>query len=183
MTASGYLRALALLWVAACTRTPAPPAGTDAGEPRAPSPSASASASAQSHSESAGDNACGGGLGTDEELRAAKPGASTTIAALMKEGPKSGRFTVEGYAQAPIHCGECPPGAACKPCVDTVFFSEAKAAYKGPISEDSDLRVRVLDARKFETAVKYRITINVCPSGSLRPLSNVEIRGYQRLER
>jgi len=100
---------------------------------------------------------------------------------VLKDKPKKGRFTVEGFAQGQHHCAPCPPDALCKPCEETIFLSEARGAFKGPLSEDTDLRIHVHDATKLEIARRYRVTVEVCPVSPTHPLARVEIRGYQPL--
>lgn len=116
---------------------------------------------------------CSRTFAPDAALRAALDGTPIRIATFFAEKPSSGRFSVEGYVQAPHHCPPCPPGLLCKPCEEYVFLSETKAAYEHPISDGVDLRVAVPDATRFELLGRYRMTVEVCSNGER------ELRGYR----
>jgi hypothetical protein len=126
---------------------------------------------------------CGRSFAGDAELRAAPVGTTTTIAALIKDAPTAGRFTVDGYIQAPHHCPACPAGATCKPCEEDVWLSSARGAYKGLLSPAHDLRVYVPDASRLELLGHYQLTIEVCAhKAGDSPLPDLELRGYRRLD-
>lgn len=122
---------------------------------------------------------CVGSFPTDAELRAAPAGKRVTIEELHALKPSSGRFTVEGWVQLAHHCGPCPPGASCKPCDENVILSTPRGAYKGPTSEDVDLKVAVPDASQFELLHRYRVTVDACERGAPAQPLRVELRGYE----
>jgi hypothetical protein len=117
--------------------------------------------------------ACTRTFAPDADLRATPEGTSIAIADFFQQKPSSGRFTVEGFLQAPHHCQPCPPGALCKPCEEYVFLSEAWGAFKGPIADGVGFRISVPDAARFTSLHRYRMTVDVCASGQR------ELRGYR----
>lgn len=118
----------------------------------------------------------------DADLRTAKEGTPITIPEYFRSVPAAGRFTLEGFVQAPSHCAPCPPGATCKPCEDSIHLSEARGAYKHPIADGVDFRVVVPDATRFELLGRYRVTVEVCRRNGTSPeLAARELRGYRRI--
>lgn len=117
---------------------------------------------------------------SDDALRRAPEGTSIAIADYFAQAPRAGRFTLEGFVQAPHHCPPCPPKAHCKPCEETVFLSDARAAYKHAIGDGTDFLVHVPDAEKFPLLARVRMTVDVCASGRAPPaLPDRELRGYR----
>ena len=111
----------------------------------------------------------------------AEEGTPISIPDFFRAPPTAGRFTLEGFVQGAHHCAPCAPGALCKPCEDSIFLSEARSAYKGPIADGVDLLVMVPDASKFATLDRYRVTIEVCLKTSTAPgFAQRELRGYRR---
>lgn len=104
-----------------------------------------------------------------------------TIEGFFAQPPASGRFTLEGFVQAPFHCRPCPEGAACKPCEEMIFVSNARGAYKGSITEGVDFQLYVHDATRFESGARYRLTFDVCARTSPVGPPERELRGYRRV--
>jgi hypothetical protein len=173
------------LVLAACAASPAPPglvsvpaaAGAADPEPADPAPADTARvdpAPAPTESCSA--------FPSDAELQRGEPGTPITIEQLIASHPASGRFTVEGYVQARHACAPCPEGAECKPCEESVWLSSAAGAYKGPMSLEHDLSIRVPDAARLELLGRYAITVVLCARHQEgRPLPDLATRGYRRL--
>lgn len=168
--------ALVLVAFAACGRGQAiarPEGEATAGSaPPAPAPDATGLA----HDD------CAGPWLSDSELQRAAPGKPIAIAELIASRPTSGLYAVEGYVQSPIHCDPCPPGEACKPCGDSVWLSDARGAYKDPLSSAFDLLIRVPDASRFAFASHYRMTVALCATRlPNEPLPVLALRGYAPL--
>jgi hypothetical protein len=127
--------------------------------------------------------ACQRRFPSDGELRAVKGGEAIGIDELIASRPRSGLFTVEGFVQVVHSCPRCPEGAVCKPCESTVWLSPARGAYKGPLTFDHDLLIQVPDGTRFALLARYRMTVEVCRRRAPgRPLGDLELRGYERLD-
>jgi len=96
----------------------------------------------------------------------------------------SGDFNVEGYVVKIYACPQCPPDAACKPCMrDNIVISESNNPLDTYSLTDSELIVFTNNTGQFVLGGKYLFSIRIGDRNTTgEPINDIELVGYDLMK-